>query len=142
MNPTLPVCKQTPTAWPHIRINKMSNKINTEPLPTGGDCFFAHTSFMMNDPDADEYLLVQARATPRMGPLEGVPHAHSFLIYKPTKQVRDLSNGKDVLYDQAFYYWLGCISSDEYHHVYTRDELWNVLVKHGTYGPWELAIEF
>jgi len=125
----------------------MSNKSNTEPLPTGGDCFFAHTTFMMDDADADEYLLVQARINPRMGPLEGVPHAHSYLVHKPTKKVRDLSNGKDVWCDRAFYYWLGRISSDEYHRVYTRDELWNALVKHGTYGPWELgdttcAIEF
>jgi len=122
----------------------MSNKSNTEPLPTGGDCFFAHTTFMMHDGDADDYHLVQARIQPRMGPLEGVPHAHSFLIHKPTKLVRDLSNGKDVWYDQAFYYWLGRVlpSVDKFHHIYTRDEMWNMLYEHGTYGPWELAIEF
>ena len=145
MNPTLPVCKQTPTAWPRIRIKKMSNKSITEPLPTGGDCFFAHTSFMMHDADADDYHLVQARIQPRMGPLEGVPHAHSFLIHKPTKLVRDLSNGKDLWYDQAFYYWLGRVlpSVDKFHHIYTRDEMWNMLYEHGTYGPWgRLAIEF
>jgi hypothetical protein len=49
-----------------------------------------------------------------------------------------------VWYDQAFYYWLGRVlpSVDKFHHIYTRDEMWNMLYEHGTYGPWELAIEF
>lgn len=108
---------------------------NVVSLPSGGNCFFIHGSFVVSELGGyeDDLRLCHGVAIGR-GPLDNIPHWHCWL--EKNGIAYDNSNGSNVAMPIELYYSVGNINA-EYVHKYTRQQARDKMLETEHYGPWD-----
>lgn len=119
---------------------KSSINVGSNPAKSvvNGDCFYVHTSYILEEATDDTYL-VQAVVSGQ-GRLKGYRYVHSWL--EINDEVIDMSNGKHLILSKELYYALGDVKEVPGQYVrYSRREALNKALDTMHYGPWEIDHE-
>lgn len=100
---------------------------------TGGDCYQANGRKILDKTDSSGWILCHGEVTGQ-GAIKGVRFGHCWC--EEGDQVHDFSNGRNLTVPKILYYALGNIDEKKVF-KYTPDQLRKIVVKDGTWGPWE-----
>jgi len=101
--------------------------------PTG-NCFESASNIIVDFPSND--ILLCHGVAVGQGPIEGIKHTHAWL--ELNGMVLDFSNGKQTLMPKERYYNIGKLTNIV---KYTKKESIKNLIKHKTYGPWDMYLK-
>lgn len=104
----------------------------------GGDCFESAANYVIDNSifKKNEKLILVHGEVAGQGELEGIRFGHAWVEKGST--VIEVANGKHLELPKVLYYALGQVSKT---YKYTPERLREMLLKHETYGPWELRTE-
>lgn len=104
-------------------------------LKNGGTCYPDAYNWMIEN----EYnhgdngaMLAHATVTGTGGGIEGVEYGHAFILIN-NGYVIDVATGKEIGFPKDEYYRIGKVKDVK---LYTFDEMLEVSMIKGTYGPW------
>ena len=101
-----------------------------------GDCFVQALHTFLEDPK--NYTLVHGVVTGQ-GPLEGIQYCHAWVIDERNNTVIDktLPAGNQKI-PVNLYYWIGKIEITK---EYNASQVYKMIDKYETYGPWDKVFE-
>jgi len=100
----------------------------------GGTCYPDAYNWMIENAHkmGDSAKLAHATVTGTGGGIEGVEYGHAFILIN-NGFVIDVATGKEVGFPKDEYYRVGKVKDVK---LYTFDEMLEVSMIKGTYGPW------